>query len=63
MTDNTQRAGSPDSKRINVDQPHEVRYWTEALNTTPERLREAVKAAGTSVEAIRKYLQSADHPR
>jgi hypothetical protein len=62
MADNTKRAGSPDSKRINMDQPHEVRYWTETLGTTPERLDEAVKAAGTSVEAVRKYLKGGDHP-
>jgi len=56
MTDNTQRAGSPDSRRINLDQDYEVRYWSKQLGVTPDRLREAVKAAGTSVEAVRKHL-------
>jgi len=56
MSDDTKRPGSPDSKRINVEQEHEVRYWSAALNVTPDRLREAVKAAGTSAEAVRKYL-------
>jgi hypothetical protein len=56
MADNTQRTGSPDSKRINLEQDYEVRYWSKELGVTPERLREAVKAAGTSVEAVRKHL-------
>lgn len=61
MADNTRQSGSPDSKRINVEQEHELRYWTKELNVTPERLREAVKAAGTSVEAVRTYLKK-DRP-
>jgi len=57
MADNTQRAGSPDTRQINIDQEREVRYWTKVLGIKPERLREAVKAAGTSVVAVRKYLK------
>jgi hypothetical protein len=56
MADDTQRAGSPDTRRIDIDQEREVRYWTKVLGIKPERLREAVKAAGTSVEAVRKHL-------
>ena len=58
MADNTQRAGSPDMRRINIDEEREVRYWTKVLGIKPERLREAVKAVGTSVEAVRKHLIS-----
>jgi len=57
MTDNTQRTGSPDSRRINMDQEHEVRYWTNELACTKEQLREAVKAAGTSVASVRSHLK------
>ena len=56
MADNTQRTGSPDTRQINVDEERELRYWTKVLGIKPERLREAVKAAGTSVEAVRKHL-------
>jgi hypothetical protein len=58
MADDTNRTGSPDSRRINLQQEHEVRYWCEALSVTPTRLREAVQAAGTSVEAVRRYLRN-----
>lgn len=58
MADNPQRTGSPDSRRINVNQEHELRYWAKELGVTPDRLREAVQAAGTSVEAVRKHLNA-----
>ena len=58
MTDDTHRPGPPDSRRINVNQEYELRYWTSELNVSAERLREAVKAVGVSVEAVRKYLKS-----
>ena len=58
MADNTQRAGSPDTRQININDEREVRYWTKVLGIKPERLREAVKAAGTSVEAVRKHLMA-----
>src|SRR5262245_6433309 len=45
MSDDTKRSGSPDSRRINVDQEHEVRYWTREMNVSPDELREAVQAA------------------
>jgi hypothetical protein len=47
---------TPDMRRIDIDQEHEVRYWTKVLGIKPERLREAVRAAGSSVEAVRKHL-------
>lgn len=56
MANDTQRAGSPDTRQIDIDKEHDVRYWTKVLGIKPERLREAVKAAGTSIEAVRKYL-------
>ena len=31
MTDNTQKRGSPDSRRIKVEQGHEVRYRSKEL--------------------------------
>jgi hypothetical protein len=45
-----------DRSRINVDEPYEVRYWTEALGVSEAKLREAVIAVGTSADAVRRYL-------
>ncbi len=56
MSDNLQKAGSQDRSRINVNESWEVKHWTEALGVSREKLEEAVKAAGTSVSAVKKYL-------
>jgi hypothetical protein len=53
MPDNPKRTGSPDSKRINLNEDHEVRYWSKALDVSEERLREFVQKHGTSAEAVR----------
>jgi hypothetical protein len=57
MSDDPNINGPQDPKLINVHQEHEVRSWTKSLNTTPEKLREAVQAVGTSAERVREYLQ------
>ncbi|WP_454802938.1 DUF3606 domain-containing protein [Mucilaginibacter phyllosphaerae] len=54
--DDKSKTGSPDSKRINVNEDHEVAYWTKELGVTKEKLQEAVDAVGTSAEAVREYL-------
>jgi hypothetical protein len=54
--DDKAKAGSPDSKFINVHEDYEVAYWTKELGITKEELEDAVKAAGTSVSAVKKHL-------
>lgn len=56
MTDNKNDTGAPDRDRINLGEDYEVRYWTRALDVTEAQLREAVKAAGSSAEAVRRHL-------
>jgi hypothetical protein len=58
MTDDTRTRGEPDRSRINLNQEHEVRYWTQALDVTEDELREAVRAAGSSAADVREYLRS-----
>jgi hypothetical protein len=57
MADNLQSAGPQDRARINVNEEWEVRYWTEALGVTKERLTELVKEVGPSVTAVRSRLE------
>jgi hypothetical protein len=54
--DSKDKVGSPDRDRINVHENYEVEYWTNELGVSAERLREAVKEAGTSAKAVREYL-------
>jgi len=55
MADDTSKTGL-DRKLISLEEPHEVRSWTESLGVTEAKLREAVKAVGHSADAVRKYL-------
>lgn len=41
---------------INVNEPQDVRYWTERLGCTPSALREAVDEVGPAVEDVEEYL-------
>lgn len=54
--DNLKKMGSPDDSRININQPHEVAYWTRTLGVTEAKLKEAVRAVGVMVKDVRKYL-------
>ncbi len=57
MSDDLTNRGPQDRARINVNEDHELRYWTKELGVSEERLREAVKAVGVSVEAVREHLR------
>lgn len=58
MSDSSKNKGEPDRSLINLNQEHEVRYWTQALDVTEDELREAVRAVGSSASAVREYLRS-----
>ena len=61
MSDDTSKSQGQDRQRINVHQDYELRDWAKSLNTTPERLKEAVQAVGDRAEKVREYL-SHDKP-
>jgi hypothetical protein len=41
---------------INVSEDDELQYWAKKFGITPEKLKSAVRAFGSSVAAISKYL-------
>lgn len=55
MDDKTNR-GEPDRSKINVNEPYEVKYWSEKFGVRPPELRLAVERVGTSPDAVRKAL-------
>ena len=56
MADDTSKAVL-DRKLISLDEVQDVQYWTQALEVTPEQLREAVKAVGNATDKVREYLR------
>ena len=57
MSDNKSQTGGQDRERINVHQDYELRDWAKSMNTTPERIKEAVQAVGDRAEKVREYLR------
>jgi hypothetical protein len=58
MSDDKQKTGGQDRDRINVNQDYELRNWAKSMNTTPERVKEAVQAVGDRADKVRDYLES-----
>ena len=56
MADDLKQTGKPDDSRINVDQEHEVGYWSDKLGVSREQLREAVQADGPMVKDVQRHL-------
>jgi hypothetical protein len=57
MSDDKTKKGQQDRSRINLDEKHEVDYWTKKLNVSEEELREAVENVGSSAATVERYLR------
>jgi hypothetical protein len=57
MADNTTNRGSPDRDRINMNQDHEVRYWSQKFGVSAEELRKAVENAGSMAKDVEAYIK------
>jgi hypothetical protein len=56
MPDNLQDRGPADRARVNVNEDHEVIYWTHKFKCTPEQLHAAVAKVGVMVEDVEREL-------
>ena len=56
MSDDLRQTGRQDDQRINLDQDHEVNYWSKELGVSREELRRAVEQAGPMVKNVRQHL-------
>jgi 3-oxoacyl-[acyl-carrier-protein] synthase III len=54
--DNLTKKEQPDRSKINMHEPHEVKYWTHALGVSQEELQKAVDKVGNAAAAVRKEL-------
>jgi hypothetical protein len=57
MVDDTGEIGRQDDARINVNQDHELTYWSRKLGVSRDRLREAVARAGPLVRNVERELR------
>ncbi|WP_333804911.1 DUF3606 domain-containing protein [Sulfurospirillum sp.] len=57
MSDDLTKKGPKDASKINVNEPWELKYWTQKFKCSDADLKAAVKAVGVSVIAVQTYLQ------
>lgn len=57
MADNSAKRGPQDAMRVNVNQDHEVQYWTGKFGVTKEQLAAAVKAVGPMAKDVEAHLR------
>jgi len=57
MADNTSARGQQDRSRINVNQEHEVRYWTEKFGISAEELRRVVGEVGPMADSVEQRVR------
>ena len=62
MLNNSKQRGRGDRSRINVEQDHDVRYWSRQLHCTEAELRIAIQKVGTSATAVERLLHSQRRP-
>ena len=58
MSDSTRNRGAQDRDRINVNQDHELRYWTKELGVDEETLKATVQRVGPLVNDVRSALRA-----
>lgn len=56
MADDRTKRGLADAARINVNEEHELRYWSKTLNASEAELREAVAKVGVMAKDVRAHL-------
>lgn len=54
--ENTNSTPQTDHTHINISDQQEIQQWAEKLNVPEEILKDAVRAAGTTVEEVVEHL-------
>lgn len=57
MADDLSNRGPQDRSRVNVNEPHEIAWWTQKFGVSEQALRDAVKKAGVSAKDVEKLLK------
>lgn len=57
MADDKTKSGGQDRTRIDVSEDYELRDWAKKFDSTPEQIREAVKAVGDRAADVEMHLK------
>jgi len=56
MSDDKNKIAPQDASRINLNEPYEVKYWTNKFGISTDELRKVIEEVGDSVRAVKAYL-------
>ena len=59
MADDLKNRGAQDRARVNVNEDHEVRHWTQKWGVSKEQLAAAVNKVGVAADAVARELGKA----
>lgn len=63
MRDDKPKRGPYATNRVNPHEPNEVKYWSRKFACTDMQLKHAVRAVGTSADAVRSFLKGKTEAR
>ena len=63
VSDNKQKVGGADRRRINVNEDYELNDWAKKFGVTKDQLKEAVRAAGDDAAKVEQHLKQSSGSR
>ena len=63
MVDDLKKSGPEDPKRININEPWELDWWSKELGLTRDQLRAAVKRFGNVADKVRDEVKKKKQSR
>lgn len=58
MADALAKRGGSDRTRVDVQEAHDVRHWTQKFGCSEQQLKEAVRRVGVMASDVEAYLTS-----
>ena len=56
MADDPTKRGAADRSRVNINEDHELDYWTKRFGCSRDQLKRAVEKAGPMVADVQREL-------
>lgn len=57
MADNPSKTAPQDAQRVNVNQDHELRYWSVKFGTSPDELKRVVARVGVMADDVERAVK------
>jgi hypothetical protein len=58
MADDPNKTRPHDAQRVNVNQEHELRYWSQKFGVSPEQLKKVVGRVGPMADDVERTISA-----